>query len=72
MSTRRLTHQASSARPSQTPLEGRADDAIPLTFDTVAHPRAPGALALSLTGRGIWKSQGEKNERHKQRRASYA
>ncbi len=30
--------KASSARPSQTPLEGRADDASCLTSNTVAHP----------------------------------
>jgi len=29
--------KASSARPSQTPLEGRADDASCLTSNTVAH-----------------------------------
>ncbi len=38
MHRRRLTHKASSAPPSQTPLEGGADDAAPLTLNTVALP----------------------------------
>jgi len=38
MRRRRLTHTASSARPSQTPLEGCADDAAPLIPNTVALP----------------------------------
>jgi hypothetical protein len=38
MRRHRLTHKASSAPPSQTPLEGGADDAAPLTPNTVALP----------------------------------
>jgi hypothetical protein len=38
MRRHRLTHTASSAPPSQTPLEGGADDAAPLTLNTVALP----------------------------------
>src|SRR5260370_21827314 len=38
MCHRRLTHTASAARPSQTPLQGCADDAAPLTPNTVALP----------------------------------
>ncbi len=36
--TLRASAQASSARPSQTPLEGRAEDASLLIPNTVAHP----------------------------------
>jgi hypothetical protein len=51
MPRRRLTPTASSARPSQTPLEGRADDAAPLTTNTVALPRGE---ALTRDERDFW------------------
>ena len=43
--------KASSARPSQTPLEGRADDASCLTSNTVAHPSGtvPRIAAIART-----------------------
>jgi len=47
MRHRRLTHTASSARPSQTPLQGCADDAAPLTPNTVALPGEEAIFGVS-------------------------
>jgi hypothetical protein len=49
MSRRNL--KASSVRPSQTPLEGRADDASSLTLNTVALPPGEGKRKEDTSGR---------------------
>jgi len=67
MSRRNL--KASSARPSQTPLQGRADDASCLTLNTVAHPpaafHADGASEFVVRGTPATLSLAKESERGK-------
>ena len=62
----RRTLKASSARPSQTPLEGRTDVASTLTTNTVAHPpaafHAGGTPECVAFGRGHLLSQQKARE----------
>ena len=70
--------KASSARPSQTPLEGRADDASCLTSNTVAHPvgtvvandKSDNCAAHLLSQRKA--SEGMRRDRHIAARRSFA
>ena len=62
----RRSLRASSARPSQTPLEGRADDASCLTPNTVARPSGEGLevwayLILMLRGDHFDAGAGERD-----------
>src|SRR5260370_40599737 len=74
LKSRRVVHKSTGGmlNPIPAPVDP-VGNAPSSSLNTVAHPRAPGALALSLTGRGIWnQTGGGKKERFKRRRASYA
>src|SRR5216684_2166838 len=64
LKSRRVVHKSTGGmlNPIPEPVDP-VGNAPSSSLNTVAHPRAPGALALSLMkGRGIWKS-GEKGKR---------